>query len=1487
MKRKLLIALGIVFALLVLVVGAAWWWVHSEAGGRFLRDKVLSATKDALAGRIEVGTLELTGSTLHLRDLKLYTPEGELVAEIAAITAEISLPALIKKTVALRSVTIEGPKLHLASDERGLNLTRAIASKLPPAPAAKPGPGLRIELEQLELTDGFVSFDADEQHLVFDALEIKGHATVVTSPLHLDGKLAVASKMTKPLSAPLSIALTATSPLLGDAIKASVVLSLGDDHLEASGSWPDLTLQVKNTSFRSQTIAVFVPAWPLKPTIGLSADLTNGTGLIHVEAGKAKVDLDAAWTKDFSAVSKMVLIAKDVDLSELLGKGKPSNIDLTAKGNLTDVKSLTGHLTLEGEWATAANKKLASVSAEVKADHGEYFVPKLSAVVPGVSVAANGKLTLKKLNVSGVVDVTDLSKLKATAREFAGIELPAMTGTGHLNVNAQGTLTSPSVNATGTLSGVSVAGVSAQTLEVDVHLPNVLAPFESDGAVLAKQLKVGDTLLDEVKVSLGTRGRMVDVELSTKGLGDLVLQANGKLDEDQNGMSLDAVVLTSSQGDWAMAAPTRLTWAPTLSLQPMTIQSGPQRIDLSGSKKGQKVEAAIALVALDLAKVPRALASEKLGLAGVLDATVRVDGALPRPGIEAKVSLKDGAVRGFDKVQLDAQGAWRDKRAAGQFTISTALASAKGEVNVDVDAVINERPEPVSAHIEVTGVDVTRVATFFKQELPVTAKLEAHLDVSGTADKPQVKLVIDSPEVAVQLGAQAAPLVLTSVSFEVLTRDTGHIAATVSANSFGGVAHVELDTPLTINGLREKLPTVASLNTLPLTVDAEVNGVAIGQLRDSGLLAINTSAEGNLGLRGHLTGTIKDPEGAVTLTANKVVYPPLSAVEASATVTAGPKKIDLVAMITEKAAPLLKVDGSLDATVAHLQHLDALGPEAVKLVATLYPLDLKTLVPSDSTLTGFAGATLNVDGTLDAPRIDLTGSVDQLAFAKAAIGEAHFDFKGSAGHNIANLTIGPKGKDDLTAHGTVDAEIGLAAIRRGLTPSKYPLDVTVASNDFDLAFFSGISSVVRVIGGKLTMNATVQGTIGAPKLDGAAHWVNGRLNLTGFGNYRDIELEAKASNSLISLSKLKAYSGSGWASLTAEATRNAASAWHLTANGEANKFPIVVDDQPVVIATLRLDLNGELVDQFLNIKQLSLPKVLIELPDIRRKDLQNLDRPADIIILRGGRGDLAKRARALELKKAKAKAKEATFTARAVINAQRRIQIKGSDVDLELGLSDGFRLEYANNVQLYGEASVLRGKLSVLGRDFVVQPGSQARFAGVATEPYVNVTAVYTNNKTDDKTKVTVNVVGRGTDIALKVSSEPPLSESEIYTLLATGRPALARGGGSSVTPTQAASVVGSALISQAKTAIAKNVPIDVLDFESGENFSGVKLNVGKYLTDTVFVGYSLNPGADVTRGENPHTVRLEYQMTHSWSLEASAGTAPAAAADVVWSRDF
>jgi translocation and assembly module TamB len=184
---------------------------------------------------------------------------------------------------------------------------------------------------------------------------------------------------------------------------------------------------------------------------------------------------------------------------------------------------------------------------------------------------------------------------------------------------------------------------------------------------------------------------------------------------------------------------------------------------------------------------------------------------------------------------------------------------------------------------------------------------------------------------------------------------------------------------------------------------------------------------------------------------------------------------------------------------------------------------------------------------------------------------------------------------------------------------------------------------------------------------------------------------------------------------------------------------------------------------------------------------------------------------------------------------------------------------------------------------------STVRFTGLATEPLVNVRAEHTNER--EKVKVAVSVTGRGKNVAFKVSSEPPMPESDIYTLLATGRRDLRRSSGTSITAEQAVSVVGSLAANELKNALLKKLPIDIVDVVSidtgSEGLASTRVEVGKYLSDSLYLGYTFQPGANKARGENTHAGRLELQLSKNVCLEATAGDAPAAGADVVWSRDW
>src|SRR5262249_33322655 len=122
----------------------------------------------------------------------------------------------------------------------------------------------------------------------------------------------------------------------------------------------------------------------------------------------------------------------------------------------------------------------------------------------------------------------------------------------------------------------------------------------------------------------------------------------------------------------------------------------------------------------------------------------------------------------------------------------------------------------------------------------------------------------------------------------------------------------------------------------------------------------------------------------------------------------------------------------------------------------------------------------------------------------------------------------------------------------------------------------------------------------------------------------------------------------------------------------------------------------------------------------------------------------------------------------ALIHAPGNIFVEGEDFHLQLGLSDGFKVVSDGEPNVYGTVEIRHGNVSLFGRDFKLQEGSKLDFTGPLRQPELDVTANHVNVRED--VTITVAVHGRPPNIEIQPSSNPPMSDTEIYTLLATGR---------------------------------------------------------------------------------------------------------------------
>ena len=682
-----------------------------------------------------------------------------------------------------------------------------------------------------------------------------------------------------------------------------------------------------------------------------------------------------------------------------------------------------------------------------------------------------------------------------------------------------------------------------------------------------------------------------------------------------------------------------------------------------------------------------------------------------------------------------------------------------------------------------------------------------------------------------------------------------------------------------------------------------------------------------LSMTASLTGPLLAPVGELKLEARRATVNGLQPIDGNLALNTEKDAVSLQLVARREGTLLAEVDAHVEAPIAALQDQEVVGHVPFTLELRAGPISQRELMglaaasgsearprsvcrteeddSQSSDIQNVLSLNLRARGTLADPEMDLTAGVQDIGLSQIGLGQARLHYTYGNARSVFNaLLSAPKG-GTLVAKGHATQDLSLPALRRGVDFSRVPLEVDVDAHQFDLAFLSGAQlPMVRSIGGVLRMEKVhVGGTLGAPNYRGTLEWVKGRLALEGLGDYQDIHVALDVTDQRLNLSDLSASSGGGTLKFTAQADRTSPKVYSLTGQGTLDDFPLVYDDQLLALLRLRTQFKGEVSNELVNLRNVTIPEAHIILPEAKRKDLQPLERPEGIVLVCNGTPMKTPRRKRTAPPPARP-ARGAPPEARArtheekepqrqyavVVNAPKNLWVKGSDVNTELGLSEDFRVEYSDTTSIYGEVRVLRGEVEVMGRRLTVQNSSQVRFTGPAATPYINATAEYDNERAGVKVFVTVR--GQGKEFTIKPTSEPPLPETEIYTLLATGRRTLKAGSGASMNQEQVASVLGSALASQARKALAAKLPLDVFTIEAGEEgLAGARLEVGTYLTDDLYLGYtgrlSTAQYQSSTRRENNNAVRLEYQFTPQWSVEGEYGDAQQGGADVIWSKDY
>ncbi|MDX9740643.1 MAG: translocation/assembly module TamB domain-containing protein [Gammaproteobacteria bacterium] len=526
---------------------------------------------------------------------------------------------------------------------------------------------------------------------------------------------------------------------------------------------------------------------------------------------------------------------------------------------------------------------------------------------------------------------------------------------------------------------------------------------------------------------------------------------------------------------------------------------------------------------------------------------------------------------------------------------------------------------------------------------------------------------------------------------------------------------------------------------------------------------------------------------------------------------------------------------------------------------------LSTIVPLGTA--EFAGISAGrISAAIDA------GTIRAKVSARARDGMFRYGLPGEAGlqtlrYREARLDVDA---DDDGIHGTMSLALGdpdgslVASLRMPdyTLPARpatgQALDLELAG---DIALDAGslfIPNIHLASGGRARIDLELSGTVGEPRLDGAADFVIGRLNILPLGSQLDdLRLNARFQDNTIALSG-SGNMGDGALVIGGNGSFRTPSDWeaNLALSGNdlaAVRVPtaqITASPNIAVRVTPRaLDFDGSL----------TIPRAKLE--PVRPESA--ISASDDVVVLGGPEAD-----------------------ARAPLRLRGRLEfLLGDEVKISGRGFEGrltgrtILIAARDSITAQGEIALVDGRYRAYGQNLAISQGRILYAGGPIANPAIDVIASRTRGE-NDEISVGVRVLGTAKAPTVTLYSSPTMDDADVLSWLVIGRPLSEARAGEGADLYQAATSVAIAGGGALAEKIGERFNLVEVSIEAGEQSEDTALVLGRSLSPRLYVRY--------IQGlmEDNNAIQFRYKLGRKWTLETESGTRTGAGADLLYSLE-
>lgn len=405
----------------------------------------------------------------------------------------------------------------------------------------------------------------------------------------------------------------------------------------------------------------------------------------------------------------------------------------------------------------------------------------------------------------------------------------------------------------------------------------------------------------------------------------------------------------------------------------------------------------------------------------------------------------------------------------------------------------------------------------------------------------------------------------------------------------------------------------------------------------------------------------------------------------------------------------------------------------------------------------------------------------------------------------------------------------------------------------DLGLVAALVPAIGRVEGQLNVDIGLGGSLSDPRLNGGAELEEGRVTVIPLGiamTELDLGLETVGRGLRV---RLGGRSGEGRLDALIDVRREDDNGWSGEGRISGESFTAVdVSELALDVSPdLRWRVEGRRVRLDGNV---AIPRALIE-----PRDLSAAVQTSPDAVIVGTNGEEPETVAGWEV------------FADVGVELGADVHVDAFGLDGRLGGDIEVRERPGQLTTATGELRVEEGTYTIYRQSLEIERGRVLFDGGPVADPGLDVRAV---RRPRDVT-VGVNVRGTLREPRATLFSEPPLPESQQLSYLIAGVPLGESSGDDRSAMAAAAAAIAT---SEQGQAIAGELGIQEVTVDRGEEGSGegASLVLGRYLSPRLYVGYGIG------LAEQADSVRMRYELTRRWSVEARSGAA--ASADLLYS---